>query len=73
MDVREEQIRYRAYLIWLADGKPEGRDKEHWKEAGATVDQISGIMPEQTGGGAERNSKRKGGPRWATFVSITAD
>jgi hypothetical protein len=40
MSSREEQIAYRAYLLWLADGKPEGRDKEHWKEAESIVDQI---------------------------------
>jgi DUF2934 family protein len=44
---RDEQIRYRAYLIWLATGKPEGRDKEHWKEAESIVDQIPGIVPNQ--------------------------
>jgi hypothetical protein len=43
---REEQIRYRAYLIWLAAGKPDGRDEDHWKEAEAIVDQIPGIIPE---------------------------
>lgn len=37
---REQQVRYRAYLMWLADGKPNGRDKEHWREAEALVDQI---------------------------------
>jgi hypothetical protein len=43
---REEEIRYRAYLIWLADGQPTGRDKEHWKEAEAIVDQIPEIAAE---------------------------
>jgi hypothetical protein len=43
---REEEIRYRAHLIWLADGQPTGRDKEHWREAEAIVDQIPTI-PDQ--------------------------
>jgi hypothetical protein len=44
---REEQIAYRAYLIWLADGKPEGRDKEHWHEAESIVDQIPRVDGER--------------------------
>ncbi len=47
MKDREEQIRYRAYLIWLAAGKPKGWEKEHWEEAEAIVDQILGIVPDQ--------------------------
>lgn len=46
-NTREEQIRYRAYLMWLGEGKPEGRDKEHWKEAEAIVDRIPNIVPDQ--------------------------
>jgi uncharacterized protein YegL len=44
---REEQIAYRAYMIWLADGKPEGRDKEHWQEAEFIVDQIPRVDGER--------------------------
>jgi hypothetical protein len=29
----EQKIRERAYLIWLSEGEPEGRDKEHWEMA----------------------------------------
>jgi hypothetical protein len=46
---REDQIRYRAYLLWLADGKPEGRDKEHWQEAEAIVEQIPRLNREADG------------------------
>jgi hypothetical protein len=28
-----EQIAERAYFIWLAKGKPHGRETEHWFEA----------------------------------------
>jgi hypothetical protein len=28
-----EMIRARAYQIWEQEGRPEGRDLEHWKEA----------------------------------------
>jgi hypothetical protein len=30
---REERIRVRAYLLWEADGRPHGRDIEHWERA----------------------------------------
>ena len=26
----EERIRHKAYELWLAEGKPEGRDRDHW-------------------------------------------
>jgi hypothetical protein len=30
---RTDQVRTTAYLIWLAEGCPEGREIEHWLEA----------------------------------------
>ncbi|MBL8680306.1 MAG: DUF2934 domain-containing protein [Myxococcales bacterium] len=33
LDPTDEQIRTRAYYLWLAAGKPEGRADEHWLEA----------------------------------------
>ena len=29
----EERIRERAYRIWEREGRPEGRDREHWELA----------------------------------------
>lgn len=29
----EELVRFRAYEIWTAEGQPEGREEEHWKQA----------------------------------------
>ena len=29
----ESDIRHRAYLLWEADGKPDGRDDEYWHRA----------------------------------------
>ncbi len=26
----EHRIRERAYAIWIEEGKPDGRDQEHW-------------------------------------------
>lgn len=29
----EAEIQHTAYLLWLEDGRPEGRDLEHWHAA----------------------------------------
>lgn len=31
--ITEERIRERAYLLWLEEGQPEGKDTEHWERA----------------------------------------
>lgn len=49
-DKKEDLIRREAYLIWLAEGKPEGRDKEHWAEAECLVAKIY-EQADQEGGG----------------------
>jgi hypothetical protein len=33
----EERIRERAFHIWIQEGRPEGRDKEHWELAKAQI------------------------------------
>lgn len=37
---KEELIRREAHLLWLAEGKPENRDREHWAEAERLVQRI---------------------------------
>ncbi len=32
-DGREERLRERAYALWEAEGRPEGREVEHWSMA----------------------------------------
>jgi hypothetical protein len=32
-DKAEREIRKIAYALWLQDGQPEGRDREHWTTA----------------------------------------
>jgi hypothetical protein len=39
IDAREERIRAKAHELWEADGKPEGRDREHWEQAAKLVDE----------------------------------
>ena len=45
---REEQIRQRAHQIWEEEGRPEGRDAEHWARAVQELDsRSSGPAPER--------------------------
>jgi len=38
----DERIRRRAYEIWEREGRPNGRDQEHWREAEA---ELAGAAP----------------------------
>jgi DUF2934 family protein len=38
-DRAEEAIRHRAYMIWLAEGQPDGRADDHWYQAVADIRQ----------------------------------
>jgi hypothetical protein len=38
LDNRREQVSKRAYAIWEAEGYPHGRDREHWRQAEAEID-----------------------------------
>ena len=39
MDNYTQHVRLRAYLIWEREGRPEGRDAEHWRQAEQEVAQ----------------------------------
>jgi hypothetical protein len=39
----EQLIRERAFQIWIEEGQPDGRDKEHWRQA--TNELLSGTAP----------------------------
>jgi hypothetical protein len=38
----ERRIRERAYKIWLDEGQPEGRDKDHWDLARMAIAEEDG-------------------------------
>jgi Protein of unknown function (DUF2934) len=46
---RQARIRERAYQIWLAEGRIEGRQDEHWRRAERE------IAAEEAGAGASRS------------------
>ena len=42
--IDEAQIREAAYLMWLDEGQPEGRDQEHWLKA---IDALTPAQPKK--------------------------
>ena len=49
---KEERIRQQAYLIWLDEGRPAGREKEHWEQAEKIVNRMDQFSKEDGGGSA---------------------
>ncbi|MDX3924247.1 MAG: DUF2934 domain-containing protein [Shinella sp.] len=46
-DTRKEWISKRAYSIWEEQGKPHGRDAEHWEQATRERDELERVaLPE---------------------------
>jgi hypothetical protein len=41
----EKAIKERAYHIWEAEGRPTGRDREHWERASREFDVEAGKEP----------------------------
>ena len=51
----EQRIRERAFYIWIEQGQPEGKDREHWQQAES--EPIAGIaVPESQVGLAQGQS-----------------
>ncbi|WP_157732937.1 DUF2934 domain-containing protein [Bosea sp. AS-1] len=60
----QREIRKIAYAIWMQEGQPEGRDKEHWEAAKeiwafrshnhALPDEEDDSKPARSGGGERR-------------------
>jgi hypothetical protein len=50
-----ERIRSRAYLLWVEEGRPEGRAHEHWLRAEAEVTGVNAAdeAPPGTSGAGE--------------------
>ena len=48
-DERDQRIRDRAHAIWEAEGRPHGRDQEHWRQA---AEEIAREFATEEAGGA---------------------
>jgi hypothetical protein len=42
-DILEERIRERAFKIWIEEGQPYGRDREHWELAKLAIAEEDGM------------------------------
>lgn len=54
MDHKVERVKTKAHEIWEREGRPHGRDHEHWRQAEAEV--------EAEGGGEKPGSAAGSGP-----------
>lgn len=43
--IREQRIRERAYQLWEQDGRPHGRDWDHWERARTLIASEDGAGP----------------------------
>ena len=57
-DDRTDRIRRRAYEIWMEEGRPEGRNDEHWAQ---TCREIA-LEPSGTEGTTDQNPRWEGPP-----------
>jgi len=62
-------VRTRAYLVWVEEGRPEGRDVEHWYRALELVSS-EGVQPVSSAGAT--GSRRKRAPAEAKPSSKAA-
>ncbi|MEL6620294.1 MAG: DUF2934 domain-containing protein [Pseudomonadota bacterium] len=68
--LNESQVREAAYLLWLDEGRPEGRDQEHWLRA---VDALTSVQPKRKPARKAASSKPKAAkPAKAAAKSKTA-
>jgi hypothetical protein len=48
----QEEIARRAYELWEKDGRPEGREREHWSRAERELANARAAAPSNRSGGA---------------------
>ena len=59
---QEARIRQRAYEIWQREGRPEGREDEHWQRAQAEIMAEDGAAANQAPNRAAAGSKPQSEP-----------
>jgi len=68
----EDRIRTRAYLIWLEEGQPHGKDTEHWSRAEAEVAVDGGAASAKPKRATARRSKKAETPADAAAAPAEA-
>jgi hypothetical protein len=51
-----EQVRVRAYELWLRDGMAHGRDREHWRAAECEVLRVGEAKPKKAPAAPKRKT-----------------
>jgi hypothetical protein len=64
---KEDRIRRRAYEIWEQEGRPHGRDWDHWTRAAQEIEK-EGVAPEAANSAGSPARKRSGGRRSSPAV-----
>ncbi|MEA2615490.1 MAG: hypothetical protein QOE72_1273 [Chloroflexota bacterium] len=65
----EDRIRNRAYELWEAEGRPEGREVDHWLRA---AQEVSGEVTAETSVVGTSVARRPRTPRTATTAASPA-
>jgi hypothetical protein len=61
-EIPEEAIRMRAYHIWEREGRPEGRDLEHWIQARIELTaEVVPVQPQRSPAAAPPQQARSNG------------
>ena len=53
----KDRIRHQAYLLWLEDGCPHGRDEVHWRQAEQLIRDLDAQATEAKAAGKPRGSQ----------------
>ncbi|KGF69183.1 hypothetical protein LL06_12450 [Hoeflea sp. BAL378] len=67
---RDKSIRERAYEIWESEGRPEGREAQHWEQARAELASLTGAG--EANQAPEAVSKAGAKPRGSTKSAAAA-
>jgi hypothetical protein len=62
---KEEWISRRAYALWEAEGRPQGRDLENWLQASAEFEQLERTKASHDGKEVLRQNKARAGRLFA--------
>ena len=53
----KERIRHEAYILWLEDGCPHGRDDVHWRQAEQLIHSLDAQRAEAAAAGVTRRDQ----------------
>jgi len=60
---KQRQIEQRAYALWQAEGRPDGKHEEHWRRAAHEVEAEERVVGEAEKAGPRQSSGRAGRAR----------